>query len=411
MNVLHLVKTSDGASWATLMAAELVQRGVKVHVALPSPHGRQIAAWRATNATLHFVSVDLPVRAPWRWPRVRRSLRQLVADIQPDLIHSHFVGTTLALRLALGRQHSIPRLFQVPGPLHLEHRFYRQWELSTAGPSDYWIASSRYIQRLYCEQQVPPERLFLSYYGARPETFSSKRTGLLRRQLGFDDSALVVGNANFMYPPKLYLGQLVGLKRHEAIIQALAIAARQEPRLQGVLVGKSWNNSQWYERKLRRQAAAASDRIHLPGCVPSGMVGQILADFDLIVHAPLSENCGGVHEALMAEVPVVSNTVGGLPEVIIDGVTGATVTDSSPPSLANAILAALEELPKRRAWARTGRRLLQTMFNVRRTAGEIWEIYRHVLSPEFARPQEFDSRKYVQTYASQGAAFPTESAA
>jgi hypothetical protein len=35
MRVLHVVKTSDGALWATNESAELVRRGVEVHVAPP----------------------------------------------------------------------------------------------------------------------------------------------------------------------------------------------------------------------------------------------------------------------------------------------------------------------------------------------------------------------------------------
>ena len=64
-------------------------------------------------------------------------------EINPDLIHSHFVTTTLMLRLALGRRHKIPRIFQVPGPLHLEHWHTRTLEIASAGKKDFWIGSSQ----------------------------------------------------------------------------------------------------------------------------------------------------------------------------------------------------------------------------------------------------------------------------
>lgn len=404
MRVLQLVKTSDGAAWAVLQAAELVQRGIEIHVALPCAQGRQVAAWRQSGATLHFAALDFPVRAPWRLPAVCRAVRSLVSEVQPDLIHSHFVGTTLALRLALGREHAIPRVFQVPGPLHLEHRLYRTAELSTAGRNDYWIASSRYIQGLYRGFGIADERVFLSYFGTQSEAFSTVRTGCLRRRLGLPDDALIAGNINYMYPPKYYLGQRVGLKCHEDILAALALAVREEPRLTGVLVGGAWGRDAWYERRLRRQARAiAGDRILLPGFLPHEEVQQAWADFDVVVHVPLSENCGGVHEAMIAGVPVIAGRVGGLPELVQDGYTGRTVEARRPEVLARTLLEVLRGLVPHRVLAENGRRLVSQMFDVRRTAGEVWEVYRHILDPAFPRPVEFDGETIARTGTQQAA--------
>ena len=51
---------------------------------------------------------------------------------------------------------------------------------------------------------------------------------------------------------------------------------------------------------------------------------------------PISENCGGVIELLAAGVPTVASRVGGLPEVVHDGVTGWTVPWRSPGAAAAA---------------------------------------------------------------------------
>ena len=62
-----------------------------------------------------------------------------------------------------------------------------------------------------------------------------------------------------------------------------------------------------------------------------------LARFDRAVHVPRSENCGGVVEPFSAGVPVIAAAVGGLPEVVIDNVTGRIVRDRSPKVLAQNI--------------------------------------------------------------------------
>ncbi|PIS11791.1 MAG: glycosyltransferase family 1 protein, partial [Bdellovibrio sp. CG10_big_fil_rev_8_21_14_0_10_47_8] len=144
MKILHVLKTSSGGDWAARQVTELTRRGVEVHVIVPSSHGSTMELWKNSGAQMHFANLDFPVRAPWKlWKRLKTA-RALVAQIQPQIIHSHFVGTTLTLRLALGKKHPIPRFFQVPGPLHMENSFFRRMEIATAGPADFWLASSRY---------------------------------------------------------------------------------------------------------------------------------------------------------------------------------------------------------------------------------------------------------------------------
>ncbi|MDB5347847.1 MAG: hypothetical protein JWP89_6224 [Schlesneria sp.] len=391
MRILQVVKTTDGAHWAVLQAAQLVQLGVEVHVAVPRSTGRQIDAWNRTGAKIHVAALDLPVKSPWKYRRVCDEARKLVALVKPDLIHSHFVGTTMLLRRALGKHHPVPRIFQVPGPLHLEHWLYRNVEINSAWHNDYWIASSRYISSLYEKSGVDPQKLFISYYGTECESFSTQRTGVLRNRLGINDDTIMVGNMNHMYPPKYYLGQRVGLKCHEDIIKSLAMAIQNDRRLVGVLVGGAWNNQVWYEQQLRRLAQSlAGDRIVMPGHLNHDEVRRGWADFDLVVHSPLSENCGGVHEAMITGVPVIAGRVGGLSELVVDGFSGTTVPARNPHLLAREIQSATCDLDSRRNMAKNGQTLVKKMFDIERTATEVRNIYRHVLNKAFPRPMPFD---------------------
>jgi glycosyltransferase involved in cell wall biosynthesis len=395
MRVLHVVKTSDWAEWAPLLAGHLAGMGAEVHVAVPSPEGRQMENWRQSGARIHVAPLDFPLRAPWRLPALCRAARELVDRVKPDLIHSHFVGTTLVLRRALGKKHPVPRIFHVPGPLHLEHRLYRTWELSCAGPQDRWIAMSRVIREAYRRCGVPRERLFLSYCGVRVETYSNIRTGRLRERLGLPGDALVAGNINLMYPPKYYLGQRVGLKNHEGVIDALAKAARRNRRLAGVLIGGPIGGQAWYEQKLRARARASGAPIYLPGLVPPQEIGDLWADFDVCVHAPLSENAGGIHGAMLTGVPVIAVRVGALPEVMFDGLTGKLLDHRRAELLAEALLEVLDNLPAYRAMAERGRAVACQTFDSARTAREVFQIYQHVLDPSRPRPPDFDPRAVV----------------
>ena len=399
VRVLHIVKTSEGAAWAALQAAHLVHLGAEIHVALPDATGRMVPEWRAAGATIHAVPLDFPATAPWRLHSAQKRAARLVDEVKPDLIHTHHVGPTLLLRMALGKRHPIPRIFQVPGPLHMEHVLYRAWELRTAGPGDRWIASSAYTKRLYDRAGVPREKLFLSYSGTETSSFECRRSGLLRQALGIGPDQLVVGNVNYFYAPKYYLGQRVGLKCHEDIIEALSIVVREREDVIGLLVGGPWGKARAYHARLRARAEAAGrGRILLPGHLPHDQVQRGWPDFDCAVHVPLSENCGGVVEPLLAGVPTIAGSVGGLPEVIVDGATGRLVSTRKPRELAAAILGVLGDLARFRIMAETGRRLVRHMFDIRRTAAEVHQVYRHVLCPSEPAPVAFDSRQFLELH-------------
>jgi glycosyltransferase involved in cell wall biosynthesis len=400
MRVLHVAKTSDGAWWAANQAAELVRRGVDVHVALPRATGRAIPYWVKAGAHIHVADLDFPANQPWRLPSVWQAARQLVAVLQPDVIHSHFFGTTVVLRRALRGKFSGPIVFQVAGPLHLEHAIYRTWDIRSAGANDYWIASSRCILAHYLDAGLSREKLFLSYHGGSSSDVGETRTNFLRSRLGIAEREFVVGNINFMYPPKRFLGQGVGLKCHEDVIDALSILTRDRSDIIGVFVGEPPAGAAWYEARLRARASRmAGDRVRFAGYLSPVEIASAWADFDVAVHVPLSENCGGVLEPLLAGIPMIAGIVGGLPELVVEGVTGKTVPTRDPVALAHAVNQVLSDLPLYRGLARTGRHLVRTMFDVSRTAGEVHSIYRHLLDPSCERPTEFESVRFAEASA------------
>jgi glycosyltransferase involved in cell wall biosynthesis len=404
MRILHVVKTADGAPWAAWLARELVELGVEVHVALPSRQGTKVAEWVEARAIVHEAQLDLPVKAPWKCSEVFNTARKLVDSVAPDVIHSHFVGTTLTLRRALGKAHDIPRIFQVPGPLHLEHPLYRKAEIASAGKADYWIASSLCIRRLLEQSGVDTGRVFLSYYGSPVQLHAQTRTWALRDKLKISREQLVVGNISWIYRPKYFLGQRIGLKCHEDMIDALRIVIGKRSDVVGVLAGAGFRNADVpYAERLRKRAEhVGGGRILMPGALDHALVRQAWPDFDCAIHVPLSENTGGVTEPMFASVPTIASRVGGLPEVIMDDITGRIVPRREPEKLADAILEVLQNLPEFRQMAATGCRLTREMYDVRRTAKEVYNVYKHLLCPNSPPPISFDSRKEAASLAAIG---------
>jgi glycosyltransferase involved in cell wall biosynthesis len=354
-----------------------VRLGVEVHVALPDG-GPMVGEYTAVGATEHLLQTDFPVRSPWQFPVLSVKFLGLVKTVRPDIIHSHFVGTTFTMRLSLGRGKTVPRVFQVPGPLHLEHPLFRSIELATSGQSDFWIGSCRWTCDRYEHSGIGRRRIFLSYYGTDVDIYTPKTRGKLRQELGLGPECKIVGTVAYMYAPKRYLGQKRGLKGHEDLIDAFKICLKSDPQLRCVIVGGAWNNAKTYEESVRSYAwQQCGDRVIFLGTRHD--ISDIYADMNVAVHPSHSENVGGAVESCLLGVPTIATRVGGFPDLIRDGITGWLVPSKNPQALAAAILDALGNNLESQKKARAGQELARDIFDVRKTAAEIKTIYEQIL--------------------------------
>jgi glycosyltransferase involved in cell wall biosynthesis len=377
VTVLHLVKTGVGADWARRQMREMVRLGLRVHVAMPN--GPLEERYRAAGVSVHVEEFDFPASAPWRLRGRLERLAALVRRIRPDIIHSHFVGTTLTMRMAMGKRHDTPRVFQVPGPLHLEHRLFRSLELASAGPTDYWIGSCAWTCREYQRAGIPTNRIFLSYYGVDLDSDPSRGEADTKWLEDVPRGSKLVGLVAFMYPPKFYLGQTRGLKGHEDLIDALQICRRTQPDVVGVFVGGAWNNALWYGDRVRSHGKRTGGARNL-FLGTRHDVRQLYRSFDVAVCPSHSENVGAAVESLLCGVPTIATDVGGLPDLVKHGQTGWLVPARNPLALSTAITEALQDQPRARQLARNGQKLSENMFDVRKTAAQVVDIYQQILS-------------------------------
>lgn len=376
MRALHVVKTAVGATWAVRQVRELVRLGVDVHVAVPP--GPRVDDYRAAGAVVHLVDISLPTQRPQHWRSRQSEIRNLVGVVNPDIIHSHFVTSTMALRFALGRNHPIPRLFQVPGPLHLENAVTARLELSSAGGADRWIASCQWTRDEYVRLGVPASHVSLSYYGSDVDALRP-RSPALRSELGLGPSVPIVGMVAYMYAPKRYLGQHRGIKGHEDLIDAMVRVRQSHRDAVAVFVGGAWAGASRYETRVRRYGAARL------GAAAQFMgtrddVRALYPDMTLVVHPSHSENLGGAVESSLLGVPSVATNVGGFPDLIEDGYTGLSVPPKKPQALAKAIAGVIADPASARIRAEAARARAASMCDIRINAREVLDSYHLVLA-------------------------------
>jgi len=374
MKILHIVKTATGATWVYHQVRVLSSLGFEIVVALPSATAGLAPKYQEAGATVIPINLDVPTKHPWQIAAVLKSCRNLVKSVRPDIIHTHHVGTTLVVRAALGKSSPIPRIFQVPGPLHLEHSFFAHLDISSAGPQDHWIAGCRWTQQKYHQLGIPAQRVLLSYPGTDLNLFTTTRKNNLRSELRLAPDTPLVGMVCYMYAPKRFLGQTVGLKGHEDFIAAFPIAKKQLPNLHGVIIGGAWNGATTYEKHLRELAHRHCNG-YLTFLGTRSDVPALYPDLDLAVVPSHSENLGGAVEPLLSGVPVIATNVGGLPDLVQEGLSGRLIPPRNPQAIAAAMLASLQNPAEAQRLALAGHKMTRRLFDVERTAGEVAQIY------------------------------------
>ena len=335
MRILQLVKTSDAANWALQQMRVLVTEGYEVHVAMPVG-GKYMDEYKKYGIVIHPIDYSL-----YRLGQSIRVLRKIVKEVNPDIVHSQFYITTLIMRLGL-RRCKVPRLFQLPGPSHLYYPLLKKLEIAIAQKDrDYWAGACQYSCDAYLKSGIDSQKVFLSYYFSYYQNVSEeipnyKDEKKLRKELDLPDSAIMIGMVSYMYPPKRYLGQTRGIKGHEDFIEAIAMASKTNPNIYGLCIGGAWNGNVKYEKQIHEFAKKHTD--HVIFCGTRNDVPRIYPELFCAVQPSHQENLGGAAQAFQNYCPVIATNTGGLPDIVIDGVTGYLVPVKDPKSLAEAIL-------------------------------------------------------------------------
>lgn len=290
---------------AQTFEAELAERGVEV---LVLERGSKVAfrAW---------------------WPLVSYLRRERV-----DVIHAHKFGSNLWGSI-------LGRLTRVPVVIAHEHSWsYAGQPLRRfldraviARGADVIVAVSREDQRRMTEvEKIEPDMIRFIPNGIPP---LERKGHDIRAELGIADGAPVVAS----------VGQLRREKALGVLIEAAKRLVPQFPGLRVLIVGHGP-----VEDELRRLVAAASleqtvlflgRRSDVPDVLDAIDVAVCCSDFE---GSPLS-----VMEYMAAGRPVVATRVGGVPDLIEDGVHGLLVPPHRAHELADAIASLLSDRDRR----------------------------------------------------------------
>jgi glycosyltransferase involved in cell wall biosynthesis len=160
----------------------------------------------------------------------------------------------------------------------------------------------------------------------------------------------------------LFVGNLIDGKGVQYLLDAVARVAKTHPHVSLVVAG-----SGPYDAALRARAErlGVAERVEFVGRVPHASLPAALAACEVFVFPSLSEATPrAVMEAMSMARPVVASAVGGIPDLVEDGVHGRLVPPADAERLADAIRAVLDAPEDSRAAGRRARQRVLDRFTV-----------------------------------------------
>jgi teichuronic acid biosynthesis glycosyltransferase TuaC len=285
--------------------------------------------------------------------------RQIARGRDFDVIDAHYFYPDGVAAVLLGRALGRPVVVTARGSdLNVIARYPvpRRWIGWAAARADGLIAVSRGLRDRLVELGIDRARIRVLRNGVDLALFRPYDRELARRKLGFTR------------PTLLAVGNLVALKRHSLMVEALA----RLPEADLVIVGEGPERAA-IERLAR--TLRVGHRVRLLGRVPQDGLPEIYSAADLLLLVSRHEGWPNVLlESLACGTPVVVSDMAGIADIVAAPEAGRIVTEVTSDRLAAAIRDFLAAPPSRGAT-----RLYAEQFDWQSTTEGQIALFREVL--------------------------------
>lgn len=260
----------------------------------------------------------------WRWsPFSRWSLKHVLEQVQPRLIHAHMGKSTFLA----GRVAGSTPLVATAHTLVRNHAFKRAIAV---------ICVSRAVRDSLVNTGYPDSRAHVIHNAVDTDVFRPQHTRHeTRKELGLDDSSCLL----------VQVGRLVPVKGHAVSLEAFARIKQKGREAHLLIIG---------EGPERAKLTALAQRLGIASSVTflghSNEVAKWLSAADIFLMPSYKEELPlALLEAMACGAAPVASRTGGIPEVVTDDEHGLLVPVGDVEALTQAIQRLMEEPDLRRS--------------------------------------------------------------
>lgn len=380
VRILHVIRPAEGGMKGHLLALAggLHKFGYDIEVACPgdSPLAREI---HDLGLAVHYINLVGPLN-PIQDFRCVIQLYKIMRQQEYDIIHFHgakagLVGRIAAVAARCPRTVLTAHNFIIYDEVPLAKKVLFKYgeKLLSRATSRIITVSEALKADLTNNYQLKAEHITPVYNGIDIAKYLEQRDHVrIKTGLGIDQVKYVIGTVARMAPQK-------GLSY---LLEAVALIKKTDPRKAGEIACVVAGDGP-LQAELANQARrlGIENEIIFPGFVRD--VPDFLACLDIFVIPSIAEGLSiTTIEAMAAGLPVIASRVGGLPELVDEGVTGYLVEPRNPSVLAQAILQMMSEPEKARTMGENGRALACRNFSTETMIRNTCKVYESVNSKQ-----------------------------
>jgi glycosyltransferase involved in cell wall biosynthesis len=373
LRVLHVVATGSrrgGEVFASDLVRALADKGINQHVAILRSCVRPSIDFNAPVTAL--TNVDDRRRGSALDPRILWELRRTLKLVDPDVLLAHG-GEPLKYAIPSKAARRTPviyrRIGSIRGRTALRGTRLRGYQ-ALMRRADAVVAVADAVREETIDRfRVPRSRVLTIPNAVDIERLhpNSERSAV-RESLGICPTESLIVSVGALTWEKDPLAQL-------EVVETV-MDGRRDSRFAIVGDGPLGPSVESTIRESRHR-----DRIQLLGARDD--VEDILAAGDVLLLGSRSEGMPGILiEAGMVGLPVVASAVGGVPEVVVDGVTGLLTAPDDRAAMASALKDLVGDEHRRRSLGRAARYRCTRLFDIRPVA----DRYLRILDRRRARP-------------------------
>ena len=294
-------------------------------------------------------------------------LYKLLKSRKFDIIHTHAYSAG-----TIGRMSAF--LAGVPVIISHNHSVYDyynrryhfvEWFLSLI--TDRVVCVSDIVNRFANEtQRINARKLITIHNGIDSEyTVLEKRTSVLRKELGIPVDHSVICTIAHMEEHK-------GIKY---LLESASLLLQSRNDVSFLVVGEGR-----LKEKLKILCADLKIEENVVFAGERGDIPEILSLTDIFVLPSLREGLPlTILEAMACGKPVIATNVGGIPEVVKDGVSGILISPKDPESLHSAMNELLGDREKMKKMGHNGKRVCSESFDSKTMIRKIEDLYDSLL--------------------------------
>ena len=382
MRIVHVITRLivGGAQENTLLSCEGQHAaGHDVTLVTGSPSGPEgTLMGRATSAGYRVIETPDLVRNldPRRDAAAYRFLRRTLADLRPDVVHTHSSKAGILGRFAAvgtGKiVHTVHGLAFTSSTRPVVNAAYALAEKRAAGVSDRIVCVADAMARQSLARGIgEPWQYVTVHSGMEIGPFLAAATpdnrAAVRRRLGLADHHVVAGT----------IARLFDLKGHDDLLDLAPDLCQRHPDLRFLWVGDGTLRPR-FERRVGE--LGLGDRFVLTGLVPPGDIPSLAAAMDVLAHPSRREGLArALPQGSLAGCPVLCYDVDGNAEALIEGRTGHAVRAFDVPALGRRLSELSGDARRRRAMGEAGRTFVRERFAAGRMVERLEAVYRDVL--------------------------------